>query len=478
MSATTRGPRGNAARTGTSLLVVLALAGCGTQVAGQGGAEPPQLRIGAANAAGAAADTAVKGAPSNGATITLDGTLPDGPANAEVRRFGDSRIALDRVRELAVALGIGADPVRRAHGWEAIADGAVLRVHDGSGEWSYSRAGLECPVFLVDVEEPTTDGSVSSCAAVDVVASPTPTPAVPAPTDSVAASLAAPVLAAIATAGEMHVLAPAGGLTRTVVADAVVAGLPTSGMRTILDVDRLGVADGSGHLGESSAGDRYPLVSARSAYDRLSSMPRPMPAIGCLEAKNQPTVCPQASPLVVTGATLGLMIADDAGEQILVPTWLFEVRGSDEPLTSVAVAARFLSDPEPVSTPDASTEPAPGSPSEPASGSPSEPAPDAPSTSPAGPGYDSTAITSARLSSDGRTITLVGWGGMCATYSGAAVETPSEVTLGIHGVSTIGPDEGCIDMAQEIHVSVSLDTVLGTRAVHTMSGDPITVAGA
>ena len=488
MMQTIRCPRGNLIRTGTSVVAVLALAACGTQVAGGSGAEPPLLRIGAAGAIVAAADSVGSNDSSSrsaqGDAISLEGPLPVGPASASVRRFGAGQTPEDRVRDLATALGLTPDPVRRAHGWEVTSASGVLHVRDADGEWSFSRGGLECPAYLVDVESPSGGGSAVSCA-VAVGDQPVhPTPALPVPTDEVAEALAKRVLAAADTSGDERVLPHSGELTRTVVVDPVVAGLPTVGLRTSVDVDRLGVVAAYGRIGTSTEGATYPLVSARTAYDRLAATPRPLPALACLESKDVATSCPAPVPVVVTGAVLGLELTVEDGGSVLVPAWLFSVRDIDEPLVAVAVEPRYLADPAPVTTPGSAPGDAPGSgsgsvpapgssggsePVPPATGAPVEPPTEAPPLQ--------VAITSASVSADGRSLTLTGFGGVCATYSGSLDQGESSVKAQIVGVSTIGPDEGCIDLAKEVAVPVTLSAPLGSRTLlDTTTGETIAVA--
>ncbi len=218
-------------------------------------------------------------------------------------------------------------------------------------------------------------------------------------------------------------------------------------------------------------------MSARTAFDRLADSPRPLPELACVQSKDGRTVCPTPTPLVVTGAVLGLELASDDGAPVLVPAWLFTVRDSDEPLAAIAVEPRFLGDPDP--GPGASTDP--GSGSEPGSSGGTEPMPpttDTPVAPPAQGGASGAAVTAATVSADGRTLTLVGWGGVCATYSAIADESGSAVKVQIVGTSTIGPDEACADMALEVKVDVALERPLGARTVtDATTGEKVRVAG-
>jgi hypothetical protein len=144
-----------------------------------------------------------------------------------------------------------------------------------------------------------------------------------------------------------------------VLADPRVAGLPTSGYATSLEIDGDGhVVGGSGYLGRPSAGASYPLVSAREAFDALPELPRPM--FACPDTAS----CPQPEPARVTGAELGLQLtalADD--EAALVPAWLFTVKDWTMPLAQPAIEPRFLSrpsaEPAPVDVPPVATSPLP-----------------------------------------------------------------------------------------------------------------------
>jgi hypothetical protein len=264
-----------------------------------------------------------------------------------------------------------------------------------------------------------------------------------------------------------------GSPSAAVVVDPVVAGLPTAGVRTVVDVDDDGILGALGRLGDPDEGPAYPILSAQKAFDRLAALPVPLPAIACPESVDgQPNPCPTPTPVSVTGATLGLTLAYDAGDPVLVPAWLFDVAGSDEPLAMVAVVDEFITDPvggdDPTSGGGSSGgEPGSGGATDTPVAPPSDPGltPD-PGLSPEPvPGGEPLSAPVEKAILDGRTLTLVGWGGACAEYAAVADESADAVKVQIVGKSTIGPDQACIEIALELRLEVTLAAPLGDREV-------------
>ncbi len=474
------------------LVTALALAACGTEVANGSGEGLAPLRIGSASGNGAPA----AGSDSSGGKLasgwTLQGSLPAGPGSGPVLRFTGAP-GEDDVRALAAALGLTAAPGKRAHGWVVDGKAGQLRVrNDASGQWSFSRSS-DCPSYFVDVDR--TDGSTGvSCAVADAPASvtvPLPPDApsdaptandLPLVTDDAALATAEPVLAAAGVDATPRVRGGAGGQSGTVasvVADPTISGLPTSGLSSVVDVDGQGVVGATGWLGDLTADGDYPVLSAQKAFDRLDSMPRPLAAIACpdiapgpMESGAPETMpCASPEPMVITGATFGLTLSWEGLTPILVPAWLFAVTGWDTPLAQIAVADQYLADPTPIPEPTTGT----GGGSDPGSGGsaiPPQPGtPDTPVEPPTdrglspepAPGYVS--IVSAIASADGMSLTLVGWGGVCAEYSGEVKEDPAHVYGYVTSRSTLAPDEACIEIAKEIKVTVKLQEPLGSRTV-------------
>jgi hypothetical protein len=505
---TTRSPGSTRARRTAGLLAggvaaALALAACGTQVAGSGGdGSPPVLHIGsrAVPAAGADAATGKGGGTSSG--YQLGGDLPDGPSSAPTARF-DTGGSLDDVARLSAALGLTAKPVAHDYGWVVTDGDGVLRVRkDGAGAWSFSRATGDCQAYGIDVDHPAS-AAYDGVACASATTPGTKPPAAPSSADALAA--AAPVIAAAGVDASPKALGDNGIGARTVVADPSVAGLPTAGLRTSVDVSTDGVTGAFGYLGDAAASDVYPLLSAQKVFDSLVAMPRAMPLIACPEpapgdesAAPVPDVCASPydpKPISITGAVLGLSLAFDGDEPVLVPSWLFSVEGWDDPLVAVAVDDAFLADPEPGTgtgggsvppgtggeEPPPVDEPGAGSSGEPGSGGvePTDPglSPEPVPSGPAQPGVEQPAVDRAIVS--GADIALIFWGGVCSEYAASAEETATTVTVSVVGRSTLGPDQACIEIAKESKASITLAAPLGDRAlIDAATGRPITVARA
>jgi hypothetical protein len=73
-------------------------------------------------------------------------------------------------------------------------------------------------------------------------------------------------------------------------------------------------------------------------------------------------------------------------------------------------------------------------------------------------------VQSVSLGKDGSTLVLGGVGGVCDDYSGAAVETPSTVTVGIVATPQ-SPGRVCAAMAREFTVTVALAAPWGGRSI-------------
>ncbi|MEP7191437.1 MAG: hypothetical protein ABI903_01075, partial [Actinomycetota bacterium] len=176
-----------------------------------------------------------------------------------------------------------------------------------------------------------------------VVAPPSPVPL------NVARRLASPVMQAVGIdpdAGRVDI--EGGG--RSVVFSPEVAGSTVVGLETRVSVDQHGqIVDASGWLATPTRGSAYPLISARAAYDQLLAQPQPMMGLAMAPCRIVPGTsgCAPTPERVVTGATLGLTQAYSTDHAILlVPAWLFQVRGETTPVAVVAVKPAFLGVPD------------------------------------------------------------------------------------------------------------------------------------
>lgn len=170
---------------------------------------------------------------------------------------------------------------------------------------------------------------------------------VPVPED-VARRAAGPVLTAVGVSPDSAHVETAGG-QRSVVFSPEVAGLTTLRLQTRVSVDERGhIVDASGWLATPTAGSTYPLISARQGFDQLLAQPQPMMA-SAMPCRVVPGTsgCAPIPARVITGATLGLTQAYSTEPGLLlVPAWLFQVRGDPNPVAVVAVELAYLGEPK------------------------------------------------------------------------------------------------------------------------------------
>ena len=361
-------PVGAAAAVALVVAVVGVVAGVGTVGGSRGPARPPVLHL--SSVAGGsvgppvspAAGTYEKGgspvngsAPVSGARGTgwrLEGTLPNGPASGRVYLLPAAASARSFVATLAAALGMRGEPQHLKGGWYLVSGTTELSVSELAGQhWIFSNHGC--------IAGPVLDPQVGTACAVAESAppirggGPQPAPfAEPIPVqENVARSLARPVLAAVGVNPDDAKVDTEGG-QRSVVFSLEVAGSTVLGLETRVTVDKQGqIVDASGWLATPTAAATYPMISARQGYEQLLQQPQPMMALS-MPCQIVPGAqgCAPTPDRVVTGATLGLMQAysTDLGI-LLVPAWLFHVRGQSTPVAIVAVQRSFLGQPEPSS---------------------------------------------------------------------------------------------------------------------------------
>lgn len=359
-----------------------------------GSRSPRVLRLAAAAVAKEAATV------SGGGAYRLTGELPAGkPSDASAWTLPSGPGPAEPVARLAEALHAGT-PQRAGSGWSA----GGLRVNGEAGRsWYFSPCGPEVPVTsegpvgcaATDVGSgvsgsgsvssgstgsgSASSGSVSSGSATAEPAPatspgsgvpqppdaklpppPAPGPAPKTPTEADVRAAAAAVLDAVGLQGEpaqVNVY-PGGG---SLAVEPAVGGLRSVGRTTRVEVDQNGRLTGAnGWLGEPVKADTYPLITAREAFDALPVMPRMM--MSCPVSPQGG--CQEPPPAEIIGAHLGLTVAQLAeGGQVLLPAWLFDVKGSDEPVPAVAVEPRYLSSGSDPGNPDPGNPP-PGKPTQ------------------------------------------------------------------------------------------------------------------
>ncbi|MFD9006401.1 hypothetical protein ACFV0T_36585 [Streptomyces sp. NPDC059582] len=395
-----------------------------------------------------------------GVTYRAAGTLPEGPGSAPVY-WATGTVTKDEVARLAESLGVDGTPVARGEVWKVGTgkDGAgpMLQVSkEAPGTWTFSRYA------------PGTDNCRSTVVCEQDPAAPADDPV----SEAAAKKAAAPVLKALDQDDAKIDASQVMGAQRVVNADPLVGGLPTSGLTTGLTVNTQGeVVGGNGRLNTPAKGDTYPVLSARETLDLMNAAPgstahrmgiggcaSPVPLKDRLEEPCGSSSASTAAPggdrqtITVEDAVLGLTVRGANGRQALVPSWLFEARGSgaqdDFTVTYPAVDPKYLT-------------PAPSA---------TAPEPTAAPTS-----YD---VKVDGYTAEGRELTVSYTGGVCADYDAKAVESSDKVTVKVTGKPW--PNKICIKIAKLFHQTVRLDQPLGDRKVVGSDGKdvPLEKAGA
>ena len=310
-----------------------------------------ETTMAAASTAGGTA-TDVSGDP-----YTLTGTLPEGtPADQPLWRLRSA--TADDAQHVADALQLSGSLTPVKGGW-AMRDGGNRLIVRDNGNWSY---GMDCsPDTPVADEDVNVGCAVASAGGVAVgapqdsgggtVSSPDPVPVPsisPGPTDSEARSVASALFDRLGL--DNPTLTVYGGdPSSTVQASPTVDGKQASGWFTTVQVDGSGnVVSADGWITTPNRDADYPVISAQRAFDLLQQQPRPMMML-CAQRKDGKPGCADIPPTEITGATLGVMLDQDGNDQVLVPAWLFSVKGQDDPLTQIAIDPSYLAQPTPPS---------------------------------------------------------------------------------------------------------------------------------
>lgn len=318
-------------------------------------------------AAGVSDKGGASGRSPSGSGWRLEGTLPNGSSSGRVHLLPDGTTTGAGVSVLARALGMSGEPQHLKGGWYLVSGAAELSVSELAGRhWTYSNQGcIAGPMLdpqrgtacaLAQSAPPIPPASGANGAPGGAGFRPLPTASSPVPVaqpqpvpEKVARSLARSVFEAVGVNPDAARVDTAGG-QRSIVFSPKVAGLTVLGLETRVSVDQQGeIVDASGWLATPTASAMYPLISARQAYDQLRQQPQPMMAKSmapCRMVSGKPGCAPTPDRLV-TGATLGLTQAYSSNRGILlVPAWLFQVRGEPTPVAVVAVEAAFIGEPE------------------------------------------------------------------------------------------------------------------------------------
>ncbi|MFE6827677.1 hypothetical protein [Streptomyces sp. NPDC057690] len=382
-----------------------------------------------------------------GVTYKAAGTLPDGPGSAPVY-WAKGEVTKDEVARLAKALGAEGTPVVDGEAWKVGAgndgSGPVLRVNrQAPGMWTFTRYA------------PGTDNCTAGtdkCTATPLAGSGAPV------SEAAAKKAAAPVLEAVGQDGAQVDASQVMGSQRVVNADPVFGELPTYGWTTGISVDAQGaVVGGNGQLEPPVKGDTYPLLSAREALDALNAAPgtdhrmgiggcaSPVPLKDRLESPcGASTAAPQAQTATVEDAVLGLAPHTSGGQQVLVPSWLFDVKAAGVAggytVTQPAVEPAYLkSAATPTPSPTASS------------------------------GTRDVKVDGYTAEGDDLVVSFTG--GVCGDYKATATENGAEVKVTV--TETPWKDKVCILIAKEYHQTVHLDESLGSRKVVGSDGAAI-----
>ncbi|MFJ4003444.1 hypothetical protein ACIPWL_08320 [Streptomyces sp. NPDC090023] len=418
-------------------------AGAGEKQAGAGSTgTPPPLALDGGPGSGGAGIAVGEPDPNGGVHYVVGGELPDGPRSAPVQ-VTEGEVGKDAVARLAKALGVDGAPVADGDGWRVgeREGGPVLRVVGAGGDWSYSRyaAGTDnCRKITLCSQDPGAPADQ--------------------PVDAAAAErVARPVLKAVGQDGAKIDASQVMGGRRVVNADPVVDGLPTYGWTTGLTVDEKGdIVGGHGMLARTAKGDTYPVLSAADTVKLMNKRPAEGHRMGiggcaspvplkdrfeqpCGASTGSPgsSSAPKGDSVTVEKAVFGLAAQSVDGRQALVPSWLFEVRGSAArggfTVAHPAVDPKYLASP--------------------ATEAPKE-----------------RGVKVEGYSAGGRKLTVRFMGGVCADFSAVARESAGRVTVTVIEKPQPG---NCVAMAKEYARTVSLDAPLGDRAVVGTDGDRV-----
>ncbi|HVF21063.1 MAG TPA: hypothetical protein VNA14_12600 [Mycobacteriales bacterium] len=205
---------------------------------------------------------------------------------------------------------------------------------------SSDQAVMSCP-------EPAPCPPDAKCAAVDCKPYEEPTP-LPLGPESEARALAQKVFAAAGIGPGARIRAERGYDAWHITASSTVNGLEVVGMGHSVSVDGDGkVRDASGSMFSADVFDTYPLIDAEAGLDRLEKQYGDVRTL-MLCAPEQPDCNGSTEPVVLdaTGVRLGLLFSplweNERERVLLVPAWVYEIKGRDYPESVMAIPDSYL----------------------------------------------------------------------------------------------------------------------------------------
>jgi hypothetical protein len=177
------------------------------------------------------------------------------------------------------------------------------------------------------------------------VSSPEPVPTYPpGPTDADARAVAGALFDRLGMRNPT-VAVYGGDPISTVQTSPTVAGMQSVGWVTSVQIDgSRTIVSADGWLPDPDRGADYPVISAQRAFELLQLQPRPAIML-CAQRPDGKPGCADMPPTEVTSATLGVTLDRDGDKSVLVPAWLFSIKGQDDPVSQVAIDPSYLAPP-------------------------------------------------------------------------------------------------------------------------------------
>ena len=242
------------------------MTGCGSQKASSGSKNLPKLFI-ATEAAVPAVGAALAPATGGGGPDTamglfpgyvIAGTLPDQPTHAPIYLWPSTKPSQADVEKLAAVLGLTGTPQRHAHGWDLKTTTGELRVRDDPRPAVVVRPGrhVGLPVVPGRHRQPRNWRQRRfGCA----VAPSRRRRQANGPDEATTKAAAASLLTALGVSGDEQF--NSGAPKSYLNVSPTIAGLPTQGIDTNVNVDARGIAAGNGPSPSTNSRRRLPAAN-------------------------------------------------------------------------------------------------------------------------------------------------------------------------------------------------------------------------